>query len=230
MEDIGFGKQVKIDGESCIIEVLELWGQEEYTALRDQFIRDGDGFVLVYSVKSRPSFTRITKFHLHTRMIKEGTPLGSPSYQRSSPSAILNSLKSFGPYPVMLVGNMCDPATEPQISSQEGLALANELGCGFMEVSLTNSVNVEKVFYDLVRQLRQQRHMVEESAESNQTGELKYPNSDHYQSDDYVRSMKNSVASADNDRNSLYGMKTLERNGDRLAQPSISYSSFYPLQ
>lgn len=231
MEDFGVCKQVKIDGELCIIEVLELSGMEEYTALRDQFIRDGDGFVLVYSVKSRASFTRISRHYQQTRMIKEYyTPLRSQSYQGSSPSVILNSLKSGGPYPVMLVGNMCDRATEPAVSSQEGLALANELGCGFMEVSLSNSVSVEKVFYDLTRQLRKQRHISKEPAESKQTGEPKFPNSDYYQSDHHVRSLKTSVASADNDRNSLYGMEAQERNGDRLAPHHISYSSFYPLQ
>ena len=42
-----------------MIEVVDTEGQEEYTALRDQRIRDGNGFVLVYSINERSSFIRI---------------------------------------------------------------------------------------------------------------------------------------------------------------------------
>src|SRR4051812_46897154 len=58
-----YRKKVVIDGESCVLEVLGTAGQEEYTALRDLWIRDGEGFVLVYSTCNRSSFTRIVRFH-----------------------------------------------------------------------------------------------------------------------------------------------------------------------
>lgn len=57
----------------------------------------------------------------------------------------------------MLVGNKCDRVTEREVSTQEGSALARELGCDFVEASAKNCVNVEKAFYDVVRQLRRQR-------------------------------------------------------------------------
>jgi GTPase KRas protein len=64
----------------------------------------------------------------------------------------------FGQAPVMLVGNKCDRVTEREVSTQEGQALAKELGCDFVEASAKNCVNVEKAFFDVVRQLRRQRH------------------------------------------------------------------------
>jgi len=57
----------------------------------------------------------------------------------------------------MLVGNKCDRVTEREVSTQEGSALARELGCDFVEASAKNCVNVEEAFYDVVRQLRKQR-------------------------------------------------------------------------
>lgn len=57
----------------------------------------------------------------------------------------------------MLVGNKCDRVTEREVSTQEGGALARELGCDFVEASAKNRNNVEKAFYDVVRQLRKQR-------------------------------------------------------------------------
>src|ERR1700753_274535 len=68
-----YRKQVKIDGQSCMLEVLDTAGQEEYTALRDQWIRDGEGFVLVYSISSRQSFQRIGKFYKQIQRVKESS-------------------------------------------------------------------------------------------------------------------------------------------------------------
>jgi GTPase KRas protein len=58
----------------------------------------------------------------------------------------------------MLVGNKCYRVTEREVSTQEGSALAKELGCDFVEASAKNCVNVEKAFYEVVRQLRRQRN------------------------------------------------------------------------
>jgi GTPase KRas protein len=146
---------VQIDSQSCMLEVLDTAGQEEYIALRDQWIRDGEGFVLVYSISSRSSFARIQRFHSQIQRVKETSMAGSPTYPGSPISA---SAPVFGQAPVMLVGNKCDRVTEREVSTQEGQALAKELGCDFVEASAKNCVNVEKAFFDVVRQLRRQRH------------------------------------------------------------------------
>jgi GTPase KRas protein len=150
-----YRKQVVIDQQSCMLEVLDTAGQEEYTALRDQWIRDGEGFVLVYSITSRNSFSRIQKFHAQVQRVKESGSASSPTGPSYLPPT-LNS-PSFGPVPVMLVGNKADKHHEREVSSQEGQALAKELGCEFVEASAKNCINVERAFYDVVRLLRKQR-------------------------------------------------------------------------
>ncbi|KAF2876755.1 ras family-domain-containing protein [Massariosphaeria phaeospora] len=153
-----YRKQVQIDSQSCMLEVLDTAGQEEYIALRDQWIRDGEGFVLVYSISSRSSFARIQRFHSQIQRVKETSLSGSPTYPGSPLSASSLNSGSFAQVPVMLVGNKCDRVTEREVSTQEGSALAKELGCDFVEASAKNCVNVEKAFYEVVRQLRRQRH------------------------------------------------------------------------
>lgn len=138
-----------------MLEVLDTAGQEEYVSLRDQWIRDGEGFVLVYSISSRASFQRIKKFYNQIQRVKESAATASPTYP-GSPN--LSGVAHGGPAPVMLVGNKCDRVTEREVSTQEGSALARELGCEFVEASAKNCVNVEKAFYDVVRQLRRHRH------------------------------------------------------------------------
>ena len=57
----------------------------------------------------------------------------------------------------MLVGNKSDRVTEREVSTQEGSALAKDMGCDFVEASAKNCINVEKAFYEVVRSLRRQR-------------------------------------------------------------------------
>ncbi|KAK0640607.1 ras family-domain-containing protein [Cercophora newfieldiana] len=142
-----YRKQAVIDDRACMLEILDTAGQEEYTALRDQWIRDGEGFVIVYSITSRTSFARVKRFHSQVQRIKEtGTPYIGSLYPYTSP-----------PLPIMLVGNNCERVSEREVSTQEGHALARELGCEFVEASARNCINVEKAFYDVVRMLRRQR-------------------------------------------------------------------------
>jgi GTPase KRas len=152
-----YRKQVVIDTTSCVLEVLDTAGQEEYTALRDQWIRDGEGFILVYSITSRNSFSRIRKFYNQVQRVKESNHPNSPTGATYLPSQVAQKTYS-GPVPVMLVGNKSDKSHERQVSSQEGQALAKELGCDFVEASAKNCVNVEKAFFDVVRSIRRQRH------------------------------------------------------------------------
>ena len=45
-----YRKQVVIDGETCLLDILDTAGQEEYSAMRDQYMRTGEGFLLVFAV------------------------------------------------------------------------------------------------------------------------------------------------------------------------------------
>ncbi|MCJ1470647.1 Ras GTPase ras2 [Pseudocyphellaria aurata] len=153
-----YRKQVVIDSQSCMLEVLDTAGQEEYTALRDQWIRDGEGFVLVYSITSRSSFNRIRKFHNQIQRVKDSSSASSPTSAAYLTSPVSPSLAAGnGQAPVMLVGNKSDRVTEREVSTQEGSALAKDMGCDFVEASAKNCINVEKAFYEVVRSLRKQR-------------------------------------------------------------------------
>jgi GTPase KRas len=55
---------------------------------------------------------------------------------------------------VILVENKSNKVTEQEVLTQEGYALAKELGCEFVKASAKNCINVEKAFYDVVRLLR----------------------------------------------------------------------------
>ena len=126
-----YRKQVVIDDESCLLEILDTAGQEEFTALRDQWIRDCEGFVIIYSITSRSSFEQVSTFKEQVMRVKD-----------------VDSL------PMMLVGNKCDLENKREVSTTEGQDLARAFGAQFKEASAKTRINVEEVFYDLVRSIR----------------------------------------------------------------------------
>jgi GTPase SAR1 family protein len=92
--------------------------------------REGQGFVLVYSIASRATFDRLETFRQSMLRVKRSEPV------------------------FMLVGNKCDKAYEREVSREEGAALARKFGCEFLETSAKTAQNVERLFTNLVRTLR----------------------------------------------------------------------------
>jgi len=58
-----YRKQVTIDGQPALMDILDTAGQEEYAALQDQWIREGDGFLIVYAINDQSSFVHAKTIH-----------------------------------------------------------------------------------------------------------------------------------------------------------------------
>jgi GTPase KRas protein len=126
-----YRRQCVIDGETALLDVLDTAGQEEYSAMREQYMRNGEGFLLVYSIISRNSFEEINTFYQQIRRVKD---------------------RDF--FPMVLIANKCDLEQERQVSSQEGRDLAKAFGCTFIETSAKQRINVDEAFYNVVREIR----------------------------------------------------------------------------
>lgn len=120
-----------IDGDQVVLDILDTAGQEEYTTMQDQWMREGNGFLLVYSITSRSSFDDIATFK----------------------DKILRA-KDVDSVPIVLVGNKCDLVGHRQVSTGEGHALAQRWGCKFMESSAKERIRNEECFYEVVRAIR----------------------------------------------------------------------------
>jgi GTPase KRas protein len=125
-----YRKQLVVDNKMAFVEVIDTAGQEEYATLRDQWVREGQAFILVYSIASRTTFERLEMFRQSMRRVKRGDTI------------------------FMLVGNKCDKTYEREVSKEEGAALARQFGCEFLETSAKTAQNVERLFTNLVRALR----------------------------------------------------------------------------
>lgn len=122
--------------------------------MREQYMRNGEGFLLVYSITSRLSFDEINTFYQQIRRVKD---------------------RDF--FPMVLVANKCDLEHDRQVSSQgkredpslnlflnvyayshfmttEGRDLARNFGCSFIETSAKQRINVDEAFSNVVRDIR----------------------------------------------------------------------------
>ena len=90
----------------------------------------------MYSIADRATFERVERFREQISRVKDTEPQSVP---------------------IMLVGNKCDKVNAREVSRDEGQALAQRLGCRFVESSAKTCVNVEKAYYTVVRMIREQR-------------------------------------------------------------------------
>ena len=68
-----YRKQTVIDNETVQLDILDTAGQDEYSAMRDQYMRTGQGFILVFDVTSRATFDELATFAEQVRASKTAT-------------------------------------------------------------------------------------------------------------------------------------------------------------
>ena len=71
--------QVVIDGETCLLDILDTAGQEEYSVMRDQYMRTGEGFLLVFAVNNAKSFEDISTYREQIKRVKDAEEVGASS-------------------------------------------------------------------------------------------------------------------------------------------------------
>jgi len=119
---------------------LDTAGQEEYSAMRDQYIRTGDGFLIVYDVTKKSSLDDVKEFLL-----------------------AISRAKDENAFPLVIAGNKIDLDNEREVSKEEGETFSKTVGAQFYETSAKDDVNVELCYYDLVRQIRKMNTVEEHS-------------------------------------------------------------------
>ncbi|XP_068612636.1 ras-related protein ralB-B-like [Brachionichthys hirsutus] len=133
-----YRKKVVLDGEDVQIDILDTAGQEDYAAIRDNYFRSGEGFLLVFSITEHESFTATSEFRDQILRVKEEDAV-----------------------PLLLVGNKSDLEERRQVSADDAAAKASEWGgVPYVETSAKTRANVDKVFFDLMRDVRKKK-MVE---------------------------------------------------------------------
>ncbi|CAD7682752.1 unnamed protein product [Nyctereutes procyonoides] len=107
-----YRKEIEVDSSPSVLEILDTAGTEQFASMRDLYIKNGQGFILVYSLVNQQSFQDIKP--MRDQIVR---------------------VKRYEKVPLILVGNKVDLEPEREVMSSEGRALAQEWGCPFMETS-----------------------------------------------------------------------------------------------
>ncbi|EPS43442.1 hypothetical protein H072_2564 [Dactylellina haptotyla CBS 200.50] len=125
-----------IDGMTYHLHLTDTAGQEEYRGLWSAAnTRDADAFLLVYDITNHDSLLAVDYFNDLIDMESEERAANKP------------------PQIKFVAGNKVDLAHDRQVPSAEGLNWARDHGCGFMETSARNMVNIEETFALIVRRV-----------------------------------------------------------------------------
>lgn len=119
-----------IDGVDKSVDILDTAGQDEFVSLLDQWMREGDGFLLVYSITDEASFK-----HVQTLVDKIARTKGAQAAKT----------------PIVIVGNKCDLVDSRVVSEEEGRAFADKHGFPFFEASAVTKTNSNACFQQLVK-------------------------------------------------------------------------------
>uniref|UniRef100_A0A8C7BHA8 RAS related n=2 Tax=Mustelinae TaxID=169418 RepID=A0A8C7BHA8_NEOVI len=126
-----YTKICAVDGVPARLDILDTAGQEEFGAMREQYMRAGHGFLLVFAINDRQSFNEVGK--LFTQILR---------------------VKDRDDFPIVLVGNKADLETQRQVPRSEASAFGASHHVAYFEASAKLRLNVDEAFEQLVRAVR----------------------------------------------------------------------------
>ena len=134
---------IRVDDEEAELYILDTYGQTDYRTLWDHWIRENDGFVLMYAINELNSFQTVQDQYKQVLRNKEER------------------------FDVILVGNKQDlPDSTREVTRQMGEQLAEEWDVPFIEASAKTGHNVNEIFEMLVREMRLPRGQLPRAADT----------------------------------------------------------------
>lgn len=131
---------VKIGDKTVKMQIWDTAGQERFRTITSAYYRGADGIIMVYDVTHRESFDHVREW------LKEVDKYASPDTCK------------------LLIGNKCD-REDKVVRTEEGAALAKELGMPFLETSARTAENVAPAFLRMAEQLLKLRAQQKEEDE-----------------------------------------------------------------
>ncbi|CAG8980351.1 hypothetical protein HYALB_00011455 [Hymenoscyphus albidus] len=126
-----YRKQIDVDGRQCMLEILDTAGTEQFTAMRELYMKTGQGFLLVFSITSQSSLYELAELREQIIRIKDDENV-----------------------PIVIVGNKSDLEDDRVVSRSKAFSVSQSWGnAPYYETSARRRANVDEVFIDLCRQI-----------------------------------------------------------------------------
>ncbi|TAQ83567.1 hypothetical protein B7494_g8102 [Chlorociboria aeruginascens] len=100
-----YRKQLEVDGRQCMLEILDTAGTEQFTAMRELYMKTGQGFLLVFSITSPSSLSELSELREQIIRIKDDENV-----------------------PIVIVGNKSDLEEQRAVSRAKAFAVSQSWG------------------------------------------------------------------------------------------------------
>jgi len=122
--------QLQVDGRQVVLEILDTAGTEQFVAMRDLYMKTGQGFLLVFSITSASSLDELASLRDEIIRIKDDENV-----------------------PIVIVGNKADLEDGRAIPRARAFSISQRWAAPYYESSARTRTNVDEVFIDLCRQM-----------------------------------------------------------------------------
>jgi GTPase KRas protein len=116
------------------LDIFDTAGHDDFSNVRDQYVRSGHGFLCVYSIIDMASFKEVPALYDHVLRVIDAQKI-----------------------PFVVAGNKCDLEENREVTEAAGLEIAKRLDSSFFEVSAKTKKNVTEAFTQLVREIKKTR-------------------------------------------------------------------------
>mmetsp|Transcript_49565 Transcript_49565/g.124622 ORF Transcript_49565/g.124622 Transcript_49565/m.124622 type:complete len:201 (+) Transcript_49565:363-965(+) len=125
-----YRKSVQVDGQTYELEIIDTAGTEQFKAMRDLYMKDGQAFILVYSITSLGTFNELDEIKTQIMRIQDDEDV-----------------------PMVLVGNKFDLQDKREVNRDDvnqwkGSFKNKYLKC--FEASAKTNYNVQSIFHEAV--------------------------------------------------------------------------------
>ncbi|KAJ8069063.1 hypothetical protein OCU04_002734 [Sclerotinia nivalis] len=100
-----YRKIIEVDGRQCMLEILDTAGTEQFTAMRELYMKTGQGFLLVFSITSQSSLNELSELRETIIRIKDDENV-----------------------PIVIVGNKSDLEQDRMVSRQAAFNVSQSWG------------------------------------------------------------------------------------------------------
>lgn len=104
--------QLQVDGRQVVLEILDTAGTEQFVAMRDLYMKTGQGFLLVFSITSSSSLSELAGLREEIIRIKDDENI-----------------------PIVIVGNKADLEENRAVPRAKGFSISQRWGAPYYEAS-----------------------------------------------------------------------------------------------